>query len=465
MRAGSKLKRVRVLKFWLNVQLALVLSSFWILWLLPVGVVVGVFLPMMREPRGVTQMAGRLAIGLAAAGFIFLTHNIWKTAKAIPDELNPKEPPGKPLRESDAPELFALAARLREETGIRQTVEVWSDLSPVVSAVAYSAHLAAETRIALRNGFAALSVLSRGQLETLLRYHLTILTFSPRLISMLLKARMLAEASVYFVPYVLAFDGNLRKVERYARKRASADRAGAGAAIEMSIEISQEATRQFDLFWATDIQMFLQTGHLMPVAEGFARHWHRLRTETGETVVAEEDLAFGFLRNPHTLESQLTAGLLKQNPALERAQWEQGGPILMAMWEQASDAMSGMLAGIQAGGLCDLMRDGAVPLGAKLFEKPGRPHDPDELRLWAGQALAAALAVALRRSGWRFLYTGAGSKMEFGKDELRLAPFTAMQGMLSGKMSCGEWAEICEKRGIAGLLLSKAALSKADASY
>lgn len=450
---GSKLKPVRVQKFWLNLQLALVLASFWILWLLPVVVVVSVFLMVtVREREGLARTVGWFVSGLAAAGFVLLTRNMWKAAKAVPEELNPKEPPGKPLREGDAPELFALAAKLREATGIRQTVEVWSDLSPVVSAVAYSAHLAAETKIALRNGLAALAVLSRAQLETLLRYHLTILTFSPRLVSLLLKARMMADGSVYFVPYIWAFEGNLRKVERYARKRAALE---TGASIEASIAISQEATRQFNLFWATDMDMFLHTGHLMPVAEGFARYWRRLRTEHGESVVAEEDLALGFLRSPHTVESQLTVNLLKQHPTLERAQWEQGGPILLAMWEHACDAAADRLVGLRVGGLCELMRDGAVQLGAKLFEKPGRLHDPDELRIWTGQTLASALAVALSRAGWRFLYTGAGSRMEFGKDEMQLSPIITMQGMITGKMRCEEWAEICERYGIAALPLSR----------
>ncbi len=442
-----------MLKFWLNLQLALVLASFWILWLLPVVAMALVLLWVVREPGGFAQPIGWLAIGLAGAAFVVLTRNMWKAAKAVPEELNPKEPPGKPLREGDAPELFVLAAKLREATGIRQTVEVWSDLSPVVSAVAYSAHLAAETKIALRNGLAALAVLSRAQLETLLRYHLTILTFSPRLVSMLLKARMMADGSRYFVPYIWAFEGNLRKVERYARKRAAVE---TGASIETSIAISQEATRQFNLFWATDMDMFLHTGHLMPVAEGFARYWRRLRTEHGESVVAEEDLALGFLRSPHTVESQLTVNLLKQHPGLERAQWEQGGPILLAMWEHACDVAVERLVGLRVGGLCALVRGDAVQLGSKLFEKPGKLHDPEDLRIWTGQTLASALAVALSRAGWRFLYTGAGSRMEFGKDEMQLSPIIAVQGMLTGKMGCEEWAEICERYGIGALPLGRA---------
>lgn len=233
--AGWTLKRVSVQKFWLNVQLSLVLASFWVLWLLPVGVAVCIFvlLNRARDTWGAEQFAEASVIALALAAFIWITLRLQSAWQAIPAELKPTEPPGKPLQESDAPELFALAQRLRQQTGIGKTVEVWSDLSPVVSAVAYAAHLAAETKIALRNGLVALAVLSRVQLETLLRYHLTILTFSPRLISMLLKARMVAHGT-YFLPYTIAFDSNLRKVDRYARKRATGDLAQATAAIELS---------------------------------------------------------------------------------------------------------------------------------------------------------------------------------------------------------------------------------------
>ncbi len=451
--AGCTLKRVSVQKFWLNVQLSLVLASFWVLWLLPVGVAVCIFvlLNRARNTWGAEQFAEASVIALALAAFLWITLRLRSAWQAIPAELKPTEPPGKPLQESDAPELFALAQRLRQQTGIGKTVEVWSDLSPVVSAVAYAAHLAAETKIALRNGLVALAVLSRAQLETLLRYHLTILTFSPRLISMLLKARMVAHGT-YFLPYTIAFDSNLRKVERYARKRATGDLAQATAAIELS----QEAGRQFELFWATDMQMFLQTGHLMPIAEGFARHWRRLRSETGESIVPEQDLALGMLRSPNTVEGRLTAGLLQQNQNLERTQWEQGGVILLRTWESSVDARAEALTGLTAGGLCELVRQGAVELGSRIFENPGRPHEPEELRLWTSQVLAMALAVALHRTGWQFLYTGAGCKMEFGKQELRLAPFTAIQAMLTGKTECAEWSAICEQRGISKLLLSSA---------
>ncbi len=85
---------------------------------------------------------------------------------------------------------------------------------------------------------------------------------------------------------------------------------------------SQEAGHQFELFWATDMQMFLQTGHLMPIAEGFACYWRRLRSETGESIVPEHDLALGMLRSPNTVEGRLTAGLPQQNQNLERTQWE-----------------------------------------------------------------------------------------------------------------------------------------------
>jgi len=442
-----------VQKFWLNVQLSLVLASFWALWLLPAGVAV-LLLVLVSGARGVWSAAqiGELSVATLGMGaFVWITLRLWRALQAIPDELKPTEPPGKPLQEGDAPELFAMARRLRQETGIQRTVEVWSDLSPVVSAVAYAAHLAAETKIALRNGLMALAVLSRAQLETLLRYHLTILTFSPRLISMLLKARMVAHGR-YFLPYTMAFDSNLRHVERYARKRAGGDLAQTTEAIELS----QEAAMQFELFWATDMQMFLQTGHLMPIAEGFARHWRRLRTETGEPVVAEEDLALNLLRSSNTVEGRLTAGLLKQNENLERTRWEQGGVILLHAWEQAADARAEALYGLTAGGLCKLVRDGAVELGARIFERQGRLHKPEELRLWTSQVLAMALAVALRKAGWQFLYTGAGSRMEFGKNEMRLAPFTVMQGMLTGKMDFAEWREICEQRGISKLPLSAA---------
>ncbi len=268
---------------------------------------------------------------------------------------------------------------------------------------------------------------------------------------MLLKARMVAHGT-YFVPYTMAFDLNLRKVERYARKRAAGHLEQASAAIELS----QEATLQFELFWATDMQMFLQTGHLMPIAEGFARYWRRLRNETGEFLVPEQDLALGLLRSPNTIEGRLTAGLLKQNHNLERTQWEQGGVILLHAWKSSADARAQALTGINAGGLCELLRQGVVELGSRIFEKPGRLHEPEELRLWTSQVLAMALAVALHRTGWQFLYTGAGSKMEFGKQELRLAPFTAMQAMLTGKTECAEWLEICEQRGISNLPLSSA---------
>ena len=46
--------------------------------------------------------------------------------------------------------------------------------------------------------------------------------------------------------------------------------------------------------------------------------------------------------------------------------------------------------------------------------------------------------------------------MEFAKEKWRLAPFTAIQSMLTGKTECAEWSQFCEQRGILKLLLSSA---------
>jgi len=439
-----------VKKVWLTVLLALVLASFEVIWLAPFWTAVLLY-PVVTNAHGAWSWPQYLVLPVILAGLItsaWVTVRVWKMSREIPGDLQPKSPPGMELRESDAPELFQLAARLREQTGMTSPVEVWCDVSPTISAVAYAAHVAAGTKIALRNGMAAMAVMTREQLELLLRYHLTILTFSPRLMGFLLKARLLAGNMPYFLLYRKAFEAALRKVERYARELA-----GRLEETTAAIELSQELAVQFDVFWVTEIRLFLKTGNLMPVAEGFGQYWRRMRARAGLPEIAEADAALSMLTGPVRVESKLTAELLQVSPGLERISWEQGGVVLLESWAQESAGHAELLVGIEAGDVCRTIQEDGVALGSRLFEKPGRLHEPEELRRWTSQALGMALALALHRSGWRFLYAGAGSAMAFGKEEFEVEPFRVTQEMLEGKLGCEEWERRCEEGGIAGLQL------------
>ena len=170
----------------LNLLLAAVVVTFLVLWLLPLGVLL--FRPAIY------------AVVPLVALFGVVTWRLWRAWRAIPDALQPKTPPGVQLRESDAPELFALAASVKAYAGTKSVVECWCDISGTISAVAYAEHVAADAKVALRNGIAALAVMTRHEIETLLRYHLAILTFSPRLMSWALKGRMVSDDFFYFAP-------------------------------------------------------------------------------------------------------------------------------------------------------------------------------------------------------------------------------------------------------------------------
>ena len=170
---------------------------------------------------------------------------------------------------------------------------------------------------------------------------------------------------------------------------------------------------QFQVFWLTGMQPFQQTGHLMPVAEGFAQFW-------GASHPAKEgQVALGLLESFSRIETRLTSDLLKANPGIERASWEQARLILLVSWKQTVAEHGSVLRGVTAGEICD-----------------GREKTPI---LWM------ALAAALDKAGWRFAYGGPGTRVAFVKGEHTVESF---------QVDCEQWTAQCEQMGIARLPLA-----------
>jgi hypothetical protein len=432
--------------------------------------------------------AGYLAMCLAGFGFLWLAALHWSMVwllcgtayqlsvlwlqggndpistarKKLPRPSITLNAPGTVVGEGEAPELYAMLRRVTGRTGVRTSIAACVDWSANAGSVAYRRSYPRRSRRFFRIGLPLLTVLSRKQLEILLTYDAAMVSLSLKLVSMVRAWRDLSRLAIESAPpgerearllwlrvMLRVCDSSVNAAEEYARTLASEERQEVNEALARA----KIAEFVFRVFRATDLSMVTQTGHLAPVAEGFARFW-RTQVEAGNSNDSEPRASV-LLRNPAGVDARLAHDLVRHCPAFERISWEQfGGKILGASWEAQVKPYATKLVGLTAGQICHFLASDGVTLGRQLFQPPGRLYDPHSLKVWTARLLGTALALALSRAGWELSWTGPGAPIVFVKEKLSFKPFEPMETIFRRKLlDADRWIATCREAGIADLKL------------
>ncbi len=358
-------------------------------------------------------------------------------------------PSGILLSEGEAPDLFALVARARQCAGIKPAVLIFIDFSTGLSHSTWRLPGRRQRRRSITLGLPALVELTPEQLELLLAYHSALLTISPALLRAVTSIRLISVFQ-YLTPCALVCEWGLDASLHYASALAERDGARDGAKVEQAQQTLKKTAKDFDEFWDAHVKMVLDTGHLIPILDGF-QEFLKERPATGNAPAAS---AVTLLRSPSAIESRALNLLVQANPNMESISWSQAAKALLESWGKEVEGKAGELGNATIGDVCDLFAGDGTLFGRRVFQQPGRLYHPTQLRAMSGHLLGAALAVALSRAGWEFLYSGPGTALAFARNGKVFEPFTMINQLSGSGLTADAWQAACADRGIANLPLA-----------
>jgi hypothetical protein len=280
-----------------NVALILGLTSYWVLFLTPLLICLLMIWVLIAGRNSIWNQAGSLfatVVVLMHSGILFLIlyrrvrrPRIWGNNFGLTSA-----PPGVRLNISDAPELFAIAERYRQEAGLSQLPEIWMDLSGNATNFAYRVSKGSGLTSAILIGLPTLSVVSAADLELLVGLNVGVISISHGLRMRAAGLRAFASKSPfvfrtlfggvnYFKVVGTLCNAALIRAEKYAFQVAS----GNGRDVKTAIEAFRKVAAGYQRFWMEHGNMMLHSGHVAPLLEGFADYWTTLYSnEVGATL-------------------------------------------------------------------------------------------------------------------------------------------------------------------------------------
>ncbi len=133
---------------------------------------------------------------------------------------------------------------------------------------------------------------------------------------------------------------------------------------------------------------------------------------------------------------------------IQRIEWnETGEKVYMRAWRDCVERHAPVLRGITPAELASVAKD-ASAFGYRLLRTPGFLPSREQRSSYASLVLAAALCVALHRSGWKLTYFAAGDARSFQMEEESIKPFDVIAKLAAGTLLESEWRARCEVLGI-----------------
>jgi hypothetical protein len=433
--------------------------SFWALWIAPLVIGLGfgrlvmvIWATSPNETLGWGSLGYwglMIGIGGCPGALLFFLMislrypGIWKETprmRAVPS--------GILLSEGEAPELFAVLARAKRRAVLESPVEVRVELGAHSRCLVYKPHRGPRQR-AIVAGLPEMAALSPGQLELALGYNAALLALPSKLLELVVLTRSFASPRSpvnYFGVCERVCNLALKATHEHALRLAGRD----GGNAEQVLQKAGTAATEFQNFWSQHVQLVLQTGHLVPVLDGFQQYW-KARQDPDTT---PELSALSLLRSPSALESRLQSAIIHANPGIEMVSWTQVATVLLQSRVGEVEKRASHLKAATVRDIPQLFGNDGTRFGRAVFHEPGRLYHPNQLLAMAAHLLSAAFAVALSRDGWKFLYCGPGSSLAFGKNGTTIEPFALVNGLLSKDTKPDEWRSLSANREIADLALA-----------
>jgi heat shock protein HtpX len=241
-------------------------------------------------------------------------------------------------------------------------------------------------------------------------------------------------------------------------------------------------------YWNQEVQPVLSMGSLVAIGYGFARFMAvpqiseaarksletRLREEKTrpydahpplrDRIAAAQNLPDGgvpqdshtascLLENLRDTEIRFVEGRMDdiRPGSLKYVPWDEVAiRVTIPGWQQFVSEYSEPLTGVTPESFPD-----QVPklreIGSRIRDPKGMLLSPDQRTARAGGLFAAALALAMIRSGWE-LQIGPGTfRMSRGNHEFN--PFLAFNQLMTNKLSRETWATQCQELGLSKLVL------------
>jgi heat shock protein HtpX len=485
------------------------------------GIVVAIALLVAFYVAALAVALGALALAVLqwTTG---LPQNIWLTLAcvvtggtilwSIAPRRRPFVPPGPELPESRAPEVHRLVAEVAHAAEQRPPEQIY--LAPDVNAAVLQAGglLGIGGRRVMLIGLPLMDVLTVRELRAVIahefgHFHGGDTRLGPwffRTYDALERTVLnLHEVeSIWRKPFTWYFDFFLRRTGRLKRRQEfladelAAAIAGRDAAMA-SLNAVAMAAPAFDGYWSAEALPVLDSGHRIPLLEGFRRFRaapavadalremlvarkevevdpYDTHPPLGERLAALERLpagavpaaggndppALSLVEDVDALELDLLSALASEEAAreLKHISWD-GVPerVMVPGWRSFVDPDLSRLAGITAAAIPDHFEIRKVQkLAARFIKESDRALEFDIQRGYAAALLGTALGLALHDTGWRVV-APVGEPVACERGGQRIEPIADVERVAEGELPAADWRARCEELGIAELALDRQA--------
>lgn len=258
-------------------------------------------------------------------------------------------------------------------------------------------------------------------------------------------------------------------------------------AIAEGLQAVDWGARCYDLYWRSEVSPLLESGHLPPVAEGFARFGcssfadqvlkenesppeadpydsHPALQERLAALVGlpesesppDDSSAVTLLDDPAGLEALMIKTVVdpERLRSLQRIRWEDAGTqVYLPQWLTLAKEQSEALAGVTLSGLAKTLED----WGWFVHRFKGLPEEltEEESREICESVVGAAVGAALHADGWS-VKALPGEDILCVKEGREVAPFRSVRRLMNRELKAKDWKALCDASGAGALELGAA---------
>jgi heat shock protein HtpX len=309
--------------------------------------------------------------------------------------------------------------------------------------------------------------------------------------------------SIWRRPFTWYFDfflkrtASIKRRQEFVADELAATIAGKQTAID-TLSMVAKAAPAYDAFWNAEAHPILESGHRIPLVEGFrlfrqAGHVSQALDEllheerkaatdpydthpalsarvaaleaidAGEAGARDDRPAIDLLHDLDELEYALLATLADEEvlTKLETLSWaDVPERVMVPGWRRMVEPSRQELAKIQADALPDVISE--MPrFVARVVPEHERPPEADLQRRLGAALLATGLALTLHESGWA-VSAPPGEQVALESNGARIEPFSEVERLVDGTLSADDWRARCAQLGIAGMPLGASAPADRD---
>ncbi len=422
------------------------------------------------------------------------------------------QPPGLLLDPDDQPRLFGEIESIAEAVGQIMPTEVY--LCPDVNAwvANQGGALGLGGRRVMGLGLPLLRVLTVSQLRGVLahefgHFHGGDVLLGPWIFStqntiirvltnlQRLNTSVLVEPFRWYAQLYMSVTGSVSRRQEFAADAVAAHVIGSKSLIN-GLRRVHAAAVAFEPYWNSEVAPVLDAGFRPPVSDGFDRflresdvakslrdviqleiqyrNGHPFDThpplsaridamrdlKEGEPL-AYDPAALSLLENIVYLEGRMLAILLGEEVVenLIFVQWDDVvEQVYYPLWTRNLVKYSDVLRGMTPRAIPALARN-LKNFGKRLALSAGEKIEDEMIEPLANLVIGAAIAVALRRRGWR-IETSPGAPIALRNGKVEFTPFGLVPRMLGGEILESDWISQCNAAGIVDLDLGTLAVEK-----